>query len=166
VTRLPDLAAEARPAPWSPPDGLGDYKPEKSGSSKFTIDDYPNLADGPAKMFYDVLRVRVLGLDPGVVVAYTKKKAISFNYGTTFVDVVPWKRYLQLTINSPFKSLEDPRGLARDVTNVGHWGQGDVMVRLDSLEEIDYVMSLVRQAFQRLVKAEAVSSPSPADVAE
>jgi len=31
----------------------------------------------------------------------------------------------------------------------GHWGNGDVEVILESEEEIDYVISLVRQAIEK-----------------
>ena len=46
-----------------------------------------------------------------------------------------------------FDEINDPKGLCRDVTNVGRWGNGDVEVGFSSLDQIDYVMFLVRQAF-------------------
>ena len=46
-----------------------------------------------------------------------------------------------------FDEINDPKGLCRDVTNVGRWGNGDVEVGFSSLNQIDYVMFLVRQAF-------------------
>ena len=54
--------------------------------------------------------------------------------------------------------LHDPKGLAKDVTNLGRWGNGDVEVGLGKLEELSYVMGLVRQAFEEQmgnVEAEA-----------
>ena len=41
-----------------------------------------------------------------------------------------------------------PRGLGKDVTNLGRWGNGDVEVGLTTLDELPYVMGLVRQAFE------------------
>ena len=38
--------------------------------------------------------------------------------------------------------------LAKDVTNRGRWGNGDVEVDLSKPEELPYVMGLVRQAFE------------------
>jgi hypothetical protein len=35
------------------------------------------------------------------------------------------------------------------VTNLGRWGNGDVEVGLKSLEELPYVMGLVRQSYER-----------------
>jgi len=48
-----------------------------------------------------------------------------------------------------FPEINDPRGLCRDVSAVGHWGNGDVEVGLASLDELPYVMGLVRQSFER-----------------
>ena len=39
--------------------------------------------------------------------------------------------------------------LAADVTAVGHWGTGDVEVRLSDPSQLDAVMALVRQAFEQ-----------------
>jgi predicted transport protein len=39
--------------------------------------------------------------------------------------------------------------MCRDVTDVGRWGNGDVEVGLATLEELPYVMGLVRQALER-----------------
>ena len=39
--------------------------------------------------------------------------------------------------------------MARDVTNLGRWGNGDVEVGLTALDQIPYVLGLVRQAFEK-----------------
>src|SRR3546814_4539938 len=54
-----------------------------------------------------------------------------------------------LSLNMQFHELHDPRGLAKDVTNLGRWGNGDVEVGLSSAEDIPYVLGLVRQAFEK-----------------
>lgn len=48
-----------------------------------------------------------------------------------------------------FEEINDPKGLCRDVTNVGLWGNGDVEVGLSSFNQIDDIMFLVRQAFNK-----------------
>ena len=48
-----------------------------------------------------------------------------------------------------FPEVYDPNGLCKDVTNLGRWGNGDVEVGLETLEELPYVMGLVRQAFEK-----------------
>ena len=48
-----------------------------------------------------------------------------------------------------FHELVDPRGLARDITDIGRWGNGDVDVGLSSDVDLPYVMGLVRQSFEK-----------------
>lgn len=45
--------------------------------------------------------------------------------------------------------IEDPRGLCKSVTGIGHYGNGDVEVTLRSAEGLPYVLGLVRRAFDR-----------------
>jgi predicted transport protein len=54
-----------------------------------------------------------------------------------------------IAINLRFHELQDPRELARDVTGMGRWGNGDVAVNLAKAEEIPYAMGLVRQALEK-----------------
>jgi predicted transport protein len=44
--------------------------------------------------------------------------------------------------------LNDPHNLARDVSEVGHHGTGDVEVKLSSMDELDQVMDLVEQSYR------------------
>lgn len=39
--------------------------------------------------------------------------------------------------------------MARDVTNLGRWGNGDAEVAFGKAEDLPYVMGLVRQAFEK-----------------
>jgi len=62
---------------------------------------------------------------------------------------VPQAKRLRLSLNMPFADIIDPRGMCRDVTGMGRWGNGDVEVNFASLEELPYLMGLVRQSFER-----------------
>ena len=54
-----------------------------------------------------------------------------------------------LALNMSFAEISDPKGLCRDVTGLGRWGNGDVEVGLKSIDELPYVMGLVRQSYER-----------------
>ena len=90
----------------------------------------------------------MLAIDPCVSEEFLKLY-VAYKAETNFVDVVPQALRMRLTLNMRFDELHDPKGIAADVTDVGRWGNGDVEVRLNSPEELPYVMGLVRQAFER-----------------
>jgi len=90
----------------------------------------------------------VLALDPCVVEEFLKLY-VAFKAETNFVDVVPQAKRLRLSINLEFHELHDPRGMAKDVTNLGRWGNGNVSVPFDSMEDLPYIMGIIRQAFEK-----------------
>ena len=48
-----------------------------------------------------------------------------------------------------FAEISDPKGLCKDVSGLGRWGNGDVEVRLGDLGELPYVIGLVRQSLKK-----------------
>lgn len=97
---------------------------------------------------FEALRRRVLNLDPSVREEF-KKLYIAYKTSTNFVDVVPQRSRLRLSLNIKFDEIRDPKGLCRDVSNVGRWGNGDIEIGLSSMNQLDDVMALIHQAFLR-----------------
>ena len=77
------------------------------------------------------------------------KLYVAYKAETNFVDIVPQAKRLRLMLNMRFTEVNDPKGLCRDVTGLGRWGNGDVQVGLSSLEDLPYVIGLVRQSLER-----------------
>ena len=75
------------------------------------------------------------------------KLYVAYKAETNFVDLIPQTRKLCLVLNMRFADIQDPRGLCRDVTNIGKWGNGDVEISLNNIDDIPYVMGLIRQSF-------------------
>ena len=90
----------------------------------------------------------MLALDP-VVTEEFLKLYVAYKAETNFVDVVPQAARLRLSLNMAFHEINDPKGLCKDVTDKGRWGNGDVEVGLSKLDDLPYVMGLVRQAFEK-----------------
>lgn len=62
--------------------------------------------------------------------------------------MVPQAKQLRLSLNMRFVEVSDPKGLCKDVTGVGRWGNGDVEIGLSNLEDLPYVIGLVRQSLE------------------
>jgi predicted transport protein len=56
---------------------------------------------------------------------------------------------LKLWINLPKGELDDPQNMARDVSEVGHWGNGDYQVLVESSGKFDYLMTLIKQSYSK-----------------
>ncbi len=68
---------------------------------------------------------------------------------SNFVDVVPQAKRLRISLNMPYPEINDPKGICKDVSALGRWGNGDVEISLESLDKLPYVMGLVRQSLER-----------------
>lgn len=131
---------------------LEEYKP-KTELTEYSIEDHPHLASEPMKSVFNEFRKQVLTLDPCVTETFLKLY-VAYKAETNFVDIVPQAKRLRLSLNVTFAEINDPKGLCKDVSALGRWGNGDVEVGLSKIEEIPYVMSLVRQAFEKQIGQE------------
>ena len=147
--RLAEQAVQVWAPPALPPEVLETYYPKAERTAGYTLDAHSHLAlSGPMRPLFETFRKAVLALDP-CVSEEVLKLYVAYKAETNFVDVVPQKSRLRLSLNMHFHELHDPRSLTKDVTNLGRWGNGDVEVGLSTLEDLPYVMGLVRQAFER-----------------
>jgi predicted transport protein len=55
---------------------------------------------------------------------------------------------VKIFVNLPLGVLDDPKKLARDVSKIGHWGNGDYEISIDSNTDIDYLMFIIKQSIQ------------------
>lgn len=150
-SRGSELAAKLTDV-WKMPvldqDVLNAYKPQPGTASSYSIEDHPHLAKEPMRSLFLEFSKQVLVLDDCISEEFMKLY-VAYKAETNFVDVVPQAKRLRLSLNLPFTEIDDPRGLCKDVTNLGRWGNGDVEVGLSSLEELPYVIGLVRQSFEK-----------------
>jgi uncharacterized protein with ParB-like and HNH nuclease domain/predicted transport protein len=119
-------------------------KPSKDNPN-YSIDNYDHLS-GDMLDLYKEFEKRVLNIDSSVRLEF-KKLYIAFKAQTNFVDAVPQKRRLRLSLNIPFDEIKDPRGLCKDISGLGRWGNGDVEVGLETESDMNYILELVTQAF-------------------
>jgi uncharacterized protein with ParB-like and HNH nuclease domain/predicted transport protein len=145
--RLSTLAVNVWIAPIVDPTVLESYKfkPIKTG---YSIKDYSYLTTGNMRDLFEAFRREILELDSCVTEEFLKIYII-YKAETNFVDIVPQSKRLRISIYMPFPEINDPRGICKDVSSVGRWGNGDVEVGLASIDDLPYVMGLVRQALER-----------------
>lgn len=60
---------------------------------------------------------------------------------------------MQLSLNISFDEIKDPKGICKEVSGLGRWGNGNVEVGLGHYSELDYIIELVEQAFDLQVNS-------------
>lgn len=145
---LASLAAEVWPYPELDADILDQYRqPQREVTEEYSLDDYEYL-EGSTRDLFELLQRRILNLDTNVR-EEPKKYYIAYKTSTNFVDVIPQRSKLRLTLNMDYDELDDPEGWARDITDIGRWGNGNVDVDFSAPEQIDYIMYLIKQSFDK-----------------
>lgn len=146
AVQLAEKAKEVWHAPNLPAEVLNKYrKSEDRGNSVYNIDSYEHLK-GDMRDLFNALRKRILNIDSSVREEF-KKLYIAYKSSTNFVDIVPQKTKLRLSLNIDFNEIIDPHGLCKDVSGLGRWGNGDVEVGITAMEDLDKIMELIQQSF-------------------
>ncbi len=96
---------------------------------------------------YELIKSIILNLD-GIDIKPTKYY-IAFVSNSNIVDIHIQKKSLKLWINMFKGELDDPMNLARDVANIGHWGNGDYELQISDEDNIDYLISLIKQSYKK-----------------
>lgn len=78
-----------------------------------------------------------------------KKKYIAFVSGRNVIDILPQKKALKMWINMSKGELDDSKNISRDVSTTGHWGNGDYEIQTNNDEDLEYILSLVKQSIKK-----------------
>lgn len=73
------------------------------------------------------------------------KYYIAFKRHSNLVDIEIQKKSLKIFLNARWGTLDDSKQIARDVSAIGHSGNGDYQIQVDSDADLEYIMSLVKQ---------------------
>jgi predicted transport protein len=121
----------------------------RKGGVRLTLPEQFAVASIALRSLYSALRAFALGLG-GDVEESQLRWYVRFRRAKSFLSVVLQAHSEQLVvflrINPSSVKLKD--GFSRDVSNVGHWGTGDVEITLRSPEDLEKVKPLILKSYQ------------------
>jgi predicted transport protein len=105
------------------------------------------IARASAEMaeLYDKFRSAILNLADDIEIVPVKSY-VAFKKSSNVVDIEIQKKSLKIFINAKWGKINDSKCLARDVSQIGHSGNGDYQIQVTDDRDLEYIMSLVRQA--------------------
>ena len=132
---------------------IGDNSVVKSVSKEvklYTEEDHINQSKvlETTKQIYNDLKERILNIG-GDIEIVPRKMYIGFKRKTNFIDISFAKNELWCWINLKKGELDDPKGICRDISNIGHYGNGqyDLSIKQDS--DLDYMMFIIKQSYKK-----------------
>ncbi|RVY13914.1 DUF262 domain-containing protein [Helicobacter pylori] len=127
---------------------LEKYKPKKDKKEKKAYDLSSYKFGSHSRELFDILRKEIKALDEKITEKFNQEY-ISYMFDKNFVDIVVQNKDLKLYLNMPFNELQDEKNLARDMTNKGHLGNGDIEIKLETKEDIPYCLGLIKQILEK-----------------
>lgn len=145
---LADLALKIWTYPKLDAETLEKYKPKKDKKEKKVYDLSSYKFGSHSRELFDILSKEIKALNERIVENFNQDY-ISYKFDKNFVDIVVQTKDLKLYLNMPFDELQDEKNLARDMTNKGHLGNGDIEVKLETKENIPYCLGLIKQVLEK-----------------
>ncbi len=114
----------------------------------YTERDHIEKATESIDELYEKFKTAITNLADGIVVI-PKKQFIAFNREKkNYCGITILKNSLKIFINLKAGEMDDPKQIAKDVSNIGHWGNGDYQIQVENDKDLEYIMSLVKQAIK------------------
>lgn len=113
----------------------------------YTEERHVEFGSDELKEIYNNIRERILELGSDIEIV-PRKEYISFKRGSNVVDIEFQRKQLKFFINMKKGELDDPMNISRDVSNVGHYGNGDYEIRVNNDSDLDYLMVLIKQSYK------------------
>ncbi|MGT0085192.1 GmrSD restriction endonuclease domain-containing protein [Helicobacter pylori] len=145
---LADLALKIWTYPKLDAETLEKYKPKKDKKEKKVYDLNSYKFGSRSRELFDILSKGIKALDERITENFNQDY-VSYKFDKNFVDIVVQTKDLKLYLNMKFNELQDEKDLARDMTNKGHLGNGDIEVKLETKENIPYCLGLIKQALEK-----------------
>lgn len=111
----------------------------------YTEQDHTQRVPEEMRELYEKFKAAILNLSDGIEVQ-PKKDYIAFKKGSNISDITILKKSLKIWINLKKGKLDDPKKMAEDVSERGHWGNGDYQLQVENDANLEYIMSLIKQA--------------------
>ena len=114
----------------------------------YTEEEHISKTSEPVAELYQKFRAGIIQLADDIEIK-PKKMEIGFRKDSkVFTDICILKNSLKIWINLKKGKLDDPKRLAEDVSEKGHWGNGDYQIQVETDNNLEYIMSLIKQAIK------------------
>jgi predicted transport protein len=116
----------------------------KDNIKVYTEEDHYNNGSDYTIELYEKFKTSILNLADGIVIL-PQKYYIAFKKGSNISDIEIQKKSLKISINAKIGTLDDPKGIAKNVSNIGHRGNGDYQIQIENDKDLEYILSLIKQ---------------------
>lgn len=114
---------------------------------EYTLENHLEGKPNSVKEIFKELRERILELDEEI-----NEKAVKFyvayKLNKNFTEIVVHNKGLQVYFDIHKSKVNDPENRLEDVSNKGHIATGQLRMRVNTLEDVDYCFNIIKQSYE------------------
>ncbi len=114
----------------------------------YTEDEHINFANQETKELYEKIKGMILNIADDISIKPTKLY-VAFIRKTNICDIGIQKNQLKIWLNISLGKIDDSKKITRDVSKIGHHGNGDYEITVTDDNDIEYIISLIRQVYNQ-----------------
>lgn len=123
-------------------------KPTSPGGESYAVAFHTAGKPQHVVALFEALRAKILGLSDAVT-ERPVKKYISYAEKQIFCSLLLQNNQLKIWVTLPVHQISKPMIEVRDVSRIGHYGRGDTEITVQSASQLDAVVDIVRQAYEK-----------------
>lgn len=117
----------------------------KVNYDEYSVTDHLKNKSEHIKELFSALQEKIFALESDQKIEENPRKLyIAYKVGRGFAEVKLQRSDIKIWIA---EGIDDPQGMIRDVSSIGHHGIGNSEITLKSFDELDYVVSLIEQSY-------------------
>ena len=110
-------------------------------------EDLLKVANPQIKEVYSDFKDAVLDLNAEIECKVLQRYVSFRKNGKSFLCFYIKRKDMSIVLNIKLNKLDDPKMIAKDITKTGHYGVGDYAVIVSNVNDLQYIMSLVKQCY-------------------
>ncbi len=103
------------------------------------------------KDLYTGLRDFILAENEELTLKANKLYVGFYRGRSPLISITIYKNTMSLWINEKFSKIDDPQGIIKDVSNIGHYGVGECEIKIVDDSNIGYIQDVLRKHIQNKV---------------
>ncbi|MGC8691156.1 MAG: DUF5655 domain-containing protein [Caldisericum sp.] len=124
-------------------------KEKKTGIvyKEYIVEDHLKGKPERTKELFKELQERILKLDDKIN-EKALKYYVAYELNSNFAEVVVQDKGLWVHVDINKGDVNDPENKLVDVSEKGHWATGNLKIRVNTLEDINYCMDIIKQSYE------------------
>lgn len=122
-------------------------KKTKIDYKKYSVEDHLSGKSDKVKELFNELQEKILKLDEKIK-EKVLKYYVAYELDRNFAEVVIQANGLWVHIDMPKEEITDPENKLIDVSEKGHWATGNLKMRVEKTDDIDYCMGIIKQSYE------------------